>query len=657
MAREPVYSFGDYELDPVRFELRHRGRRVELHAKPLRLLLYLVQQRDRAVPKTELLARVWPDVVVSETALSSALKEVRRAVGDDGAAQRVVQTLRGVGYRFVPRVVEADGAPAPQSEGGAAAPVDERPGAPPLHYLAVLPLRSLSPDRGDEYFADGVTEDIVTQVSKLRDLRVVSATSSRRYKGSEKGLREIAEELGVGSVVEGSVRRDGDRVRIAVQLIDASSDTHLWAETYDRTVDDIFQIQQDLSERVAATLRSELSQAERRLLAKRPTRATSAYDVYMKGRELYRRWTRQDNEAAIELYRQALEIDPGFALAHAGLAMAYGLRVQNFGFEARWTDQAVEVARHALALDAELPEAHKALGIGLGARGLLQEARVCYERAVSLSPRYDEALFNLAQLRHTLGEWDEALGALRRAATVDPVPTTSILSHFAMHLHQLGFEAEARRCLARVFAEEPLEIDTHLFLIYRETLLGELPSATGRLQRLLEAFPGRASCLRAAGFIALAEGRDADAAFSFGRFLESDRRPDPFARLGLAHAHQRQGRESEAAGLLEEVAALHSEQLDRGHEGPDLRRRLATVALLRGDREQALDWLERYFEAGGRDHVWCAGDPLLAPLRDDVRFGAQLGRMRTEVARMRERAAVEGWNLIPGMAEEARAAG
>lgn len=645
MERAPILAFGAFELDPGRFELRRGGARVDLPPTPLRLLLYLVEQRERAVPKEELLESVWPDAVVADTALSTALKELRRALGDDGAAQRFVHTLRGLGYRFVAPVEERVGPPSAP----ATAPPDEPARS---RYVAVLPFKNLSPDPANDYFADGVTEDIITQVSKIGGLRVVSSTSSRRYQGSDLGLREIAQVLGAGTVLEGSIRREGSRIRIAAQLIDAATDTHLWAETYDREVDDIFEIQRDVACHIASALHAELTSAERRRLARRPTGAIGAYDHYLRGRELYRRWSRDDNEGAIQMYRKALEIDPGFALALAGLGNAYGLRTINWGFDDSWAEAARDAAERALAIDPDLAEAHKALGLAHMKRGLCRKSLECHLRAVELYPEYDEATHNIADLYFDLGQWDECLRWKQRHFQINPSPSVPCQCVYPHYLWHLGLDAEAggwieRNRILHAKSPEALQIGG-MIAITR----GDLREA----RRLLDGLNGlqavESTRLRLAAEIELHAGDYEAARRLFERRIAGEGL-DPKDRLGFALCLQRLGDDERAGGEIEASVADTRAALQAGSEMPWRPRQLAIAAALRGDRDQALAWLDRAFDAGWRHHRIDAVDPVLQDLRGDPQFDAHLDRMRESVTAMRERVRANGWVVPPGTAPPA----
>ena len=238
--------------------------------------------------------------------------------------------------------------------------------------IAVLPFENMNHDEESEYFSDGITEDIITALSKIGDLRVISRSSSMKYKGSEKNIRDIGNELSVATILEGSIRRSGKRVRITSQLIDARTDEHLWAETYDRDLADIFEVQSDVARHIAEALQATLTSAEEAQIDKRPTQNLSAYDYYLKGREYYRNYRERDNENAIELFHRALELDPDYALAYAGLGDAYAQRQWRFGYPPEWLDSSVAMSNRALALDEDLAEAHKALGLAYEYKGWLR---------------------------------------------------------------------------------------------------------------------------------------------------------------------------------------------------------------------------------------------------------------------------------------------
>jgi serine/threonine protein kinase len=274
--------------------------------------------------------------------------------------------------------------------------------------IAVLPFKNMNQDKNIEYFSDGMTEDIITQLSKIGELKVISRTSIMQYKNSNKGLRDIGQELKVGNILEGSVRKEGDQLRITGQLIDALTDEHIWAETYDRKFQDVFEVQSDVAQQIASALKAKLSGKEKKLVEKKPTENVEAYDYYLKGREYYMRFHKQDNERAIEMFQKALQLDPNFALAYAALADGYSKR-PTYGFPETWIDSAFDTSSKAIALDPNLAEGYKALGNIYFYKGWLHKALEVQHKAVELNPNYAIVIGNLGNTYRQVGNLEEAL--------------------------------------------------------------------------------------------------------------------------------------------------------------------------------------------------------------------------------------------------------
>src|SRR5262249_36857542 len=331
--------------------------------------------------------------------------------------------------------------------------------------IAVLPFQNLSPDPENAFFADGMTEDILTQLSKIRDLKVISRSSVMRYKGSVKPLQAIASELGVGNVLEGSVRREGSRVRIVGQLIDARTDEHLWAETYDRDLKDVFAIQSEVAQQIARALRATLSPAEKKRIGQSPTQNLEAYDEYLKGRALYNRYRKSDNEAAIERFRRAMALDPALALAYAGLGDAYAQGVQRYGLPQSSLALGFQMSRKAIELDPDLAEGHKALGLAYfvqaGYRESLREDR----KAVEISPNLAPAVTNVGFSLWLLGRADGALRWLLRGAELDPRNPIAAVGAGAVYT-VLRDAPSGERWLKRGLELQPDLGQAHLFLIF-----------------------------------------------------------------------------------------------------------------------------------------------------------------------------------------------
>src|SRR5437867_1656494 len=358
--------------------------------------------------------------------------------------------------------------------------------------IAVLPFTNLSPDPENEFFADGITEDVIAQLSKIRALKVISSTSVMPLKKRELSLREIAVQLEVGAVLEGSVRRAGDRVRILAQLIDAETDHHLWAETYDRQLTDIFVIQTDVALRIAAALETELSPDERTRLRREPTRDLQAYKLYLQGRNCSFRYTQEGIRKGIEYFQHAIVKDPGYSLAYVGLALAYAELGLGHGAGALKPREAYQQARKAVAKALELDE-------GLGeAHGMLAFLRVAcdfdwtgaereFKRAFELNPGNADIYALYGHMLSALERYDEAVDALTRAQQLDPLGHRSDL---AATLLRVGRYDEAVRAAALVIDLDPHYSMGHGTLGWAYLKKGMYAKGLAELERAIALAPG-----------------------------------------------------------------------------------------------------------------------------------------------------------------------
>ena len=511
--------------------------------------------------------------------------------------------------------------------------------------IAVLPFDNLSESKENEYFSDGITDEILTTLANVGELRVISRTSVMQYKGTSKPLRQIASELGVAHILEGSVQRSGNQVRITAQLIDAKADVHLWAQRYDRPLKDVFAVQSEIAQEIAAALQTELSPAERRRIEAQPTENLAAYDLYLRGRELYNQ-DREANETAIELFKQALRLDSTFAPAHAWLARAYGQRMQIYGFPPAWADSGVAVAKTAISLEPNLADGHSALGLNYSMLGRLREANEAGRRALALNPSLAVTYTVMARDARTLGQHDQALLLGQRAVSLDPLSPFGP-HHTGANYWYLGDDARAERWLQKSMQIRPNFFGGQMFLIYLHLSRGNTRAATEAARRWLETSPNNPIALTTAGDAALATGDFEQAARYFGqllRILPDGRHLITYRsfRTHLATALLKTGERERARVLLDQAVADARRELDAGHEAPGIPLEVGIIHLLRGEKDAGYRWLERAVDAGWRDLRLMRLDPAFESVRHEPRFQRLLDRINTDLQVQRERLARKG---------------
>jgi TolB-like protein/DNA-binding winged helix-turn-helix (wHTH) protein/Flp pilus assembly protein TadD len=458
MAEVLGYRFADFELDARSGELRRRGLRVRLQEQPLQVLRALLDRPGQVVSREELQQRLWPAdaLVAGDRGLNNAVSRLRDALLDDAASPRFVETVAGQGYRFMAPVEALQrGQALPQPAASRATPLAGRRSVraalaailvaaivvaaflavrgrrreppPEKVMLAVLPFENLSGDPEQEYFSDGLTEEMIAQLSMVQpeSMRVIARTSAMQYKRTGKKADQIGRELGVDYLLEGSVRRAAGRVRITVQLVEASSQLHRWSQSYERDLEDVLSLQKEVAEAVAGAVRLVLSPEQRARLAVRSTVHPEAYLAYLKGRHLWNRRTRESLEQAISLFSQAAAADPSWAAPQSGLADAH-VFLAWYAHRAplEVLPRAREAALTAVARDPSSAEAHASLAL---VRYLLDwdfsAAEEEFRRALTLNPnhayaRYWHGYFVLAMGRH-----EEALREIKAALELDPLST------------------------------------------------------------------------------------------------------------------------------------------------------------------------------------------------------------------------------------------
>ena len=449
--------------------------------------------------------------------------------------------------------------------------------------IAVLPFDNLSRDPDNAYFAEGVQDEVLTRLAKVADLKVISRTSTQRFKSAPSDLRDIAKRLGVTNILEGSVQKANDQVRVNVQLINALTDAHLWAETYDRKLIDIFSVESEIAKTIADTLQAKLTGSEKQMMAAQATNDTTAYELYHKGRSFWERRSGDNIPKAIAFYEQAIARDPNYALAYAGLADAYVLLPFYTG--ARQRDvfpKAKEAARKALRLDPNLAEAHTALGKILffdeiDLMGSLRE----YQRAIELKP-------NDATAHHWfggdvlagLGRFEDAIAEGRRAVELDPLsPIINTDLGATLYLARRFDQANAQ--LRKTLEIDPTFVNAHYYLGLILQQKGDLPGAIAQLEKAKQ--------------------------------LSGD---EPFVSTLTAAAKAKAGDKRAALQMLTDL-----DKISQHREVLAYQRALLYVGL--NKREEAIRWLEQGFEdRDGSNIGWIKVDPLLDPLRGDPRFEA-----------------------------------
>jgi TolB-like protein len=458
-----IYNFENYSLDVDRQELRRGSDLVDVEPQVLDLLQYLIRNRERVVSKDDLIANVWNGRIVSDSTLTSRITTVRQVVGDSGDDQRLIRTIARKGIRFVGEIQEnqsASGANAPsqasQTEVDVTRPVSAGrvvPGLPDKPSIAVLPFINMSGDPEQEYFADGMVEDIITALSRFRQLFVIARNSSFTYKGRAADVKQVGRELGVRYVLEGSVRKSGSRVRITGQLIDTATGAHLWADHFDGALEDIFDLQDQVTASVVGAIAPKLEQAEIERAKRKPTERLDAYDYYLRGMENLHQRTRPATEQALQLFYRAVELDPQFASAYGMAARCYIIRGSQ-GWVTNHAEDVVEGARLAQqALELGKEDA-VALSSGSFARAFFvhdfDAGALFSNRACQLNPNLASAWWFSGWIRLWRGEHDLAIkhfAHFKRMSPLDPFMSgmhsgTAFAQVFAGHYDEAAANAD-----------------------------------------------------------------------------------------------------------------------------------------------------------------------------------------------------------------------
>jgi TolB-like protein/DNA-binding winged helix-turn-helix (wHTH) protein/Tfp pilus assembly protein PilF len=635
-----VYEFGDFHLDAAKRLLWRDGVPVPLTPRVFETLLYMVEHHDTVLDKERLMEAVWPDSIVEENNLTQNISTLRRVFGETPGSHHYIVTVPGRGYRFVAdvRLREAHEGPEPQriqepaiepaaTETERVASVSQPehaatsrsfrplllataavlalsvaalffwrgrtqnpPGAPanipsariviPEKSIAVLPFANLSVDRENAFFTEGVQDDILTALAKVADLKVISRSSVASYvAGPQRNVREIGQELGVANVLEGSVRRAGGKVRVTAQLIEMRTNTHLWAETYDRDLTDVFAIQSDIAQQIAAALKAKLAPEEKARLDARPTTNSEAYVLYLTGRGVEGAVNRSDEIEAEQLYVQATALDPGFALAYARASLLNS-QISSNGDDRARKAKARAQAEEALRLSPTLGEAHMALGLCLYWGEKKYDAALKeFEVAAATSPNNAEIYNYVGGIYRRQGRWRESVASFERAMSLDPRNREVAFFAGNNHLFMRDWPASTA-CYNRALEIKPDSVLPKIGLAYLEVFRNSNPAA-GReiLQDIPAGINPNGMVIMARWDLAMLE-RD----YATAEKILTDSPLEDFRPAGDYPKTYYQGRIALARGDVESAqryfAAARPEFEERVRDKPDVAERHAQLGLL-----------------------------------------------------------------------------
>jgi TolB-like protein/DNA-binding winged helix-turn-helix (wHTH) protein/Flp pilus assembly protein TadD len=618
-----LLKFGVFEADLRTGELTKHGKRLSLQEQPFRLLALLLEKPGELVTREELRGRLWPQTIVDfDHGLNKAISKIREALGDSAENPRFIETVARRGYRFLAEVTVVHDEPAATVTGDLAMHGDPgvlrlidagtsprrpfralawrlfgfglllvlaislswnlypwRHSQPTIRSLAVLPLENLSGDASQDYFADGMTDELITDLGQISALRVISRTSVMTYKGVRKPLAQIAGELNVDAVVEGSILRSGERVRITAQLIQLPADKHLWAQSYEGDIRDVLTLQNKVARAIAEQIRATLNRQEQAALEDAKAVNPEAYQAYLKGRYFLNKRTGDGLRRAIEYFNSAIETDPTYAAAYSGLADAYALS-GDWKYGVLSPQDAFPKTRaavtKALALDDSLGEAHASLAFALDLYGWDWEAAETeYKQAIKLKPSYATAHQWYSWHLFMMGRNSEGMLELRKAESLDPL---SLI---------IGADLADALCVAHLYDE-----------------------AVQQSKKTLEMDPNFAVGHYELGQALVQKYMYDEAIAEFQRAIELSGHSGAFDS-SLAHVYAVSGRKEEATKIVKDLEA-------RDDQNPSIGADIALIYVGLGDHDQAMIWLNKAYEARFKASILLR--PTFDPLRSDARF-------------------------------------
>ncbi|HEY5754082.1 MAG TPA: protein kinase [Chthoniobacterales bacterium] len=512
--------------------------------------------------------------------------------------------------------------------------------------LVVLPFENLSSDPDDAWFSNALTEEITTNLAQIPALRVVSRSSAQSYAGSNKRPPEIGRELGVRTVLEGSASRQGNSIRISTRLIDVATDRILAAMTYDREMKDIFEMQADLAAKISDALHTTLNPEQVASIERKPTESLTAYDYYLQGKTFYNRFRNEDNERAITLFKQAIQIDPNYALAYAGLATAYNNRAIWFGGNPAGLNQAETAARHALHLDPDLPAAHSALGAIHAHRRFYRKSIEEFKHAILLNPNQAEAMHNIGVALRESGRLDEALPWFKKAIALDPriAAWRKNLGDLYLALNEPKKAEESYRLASDL---QPEQVDAQLGLCRLHLLDGHPEVAKMEIDNLQKLHPDALYVRTLAAKIALFTGDYESAKQLYSQLVLSNRASYVFYYGAIRHLtalgfiELRAGNADSSEALLSEATLMDNAEIKQSAEYASPVYDLAAIQAIRGDKDAAFAMLDKAIATGWTDYRSLRMDPRFGSLSADPRFKKTISNLENQIESMRRKASIE----------------
>ena len=623
------FEFGEYRLDPAEHRLMRDGKIIALTPKAFETLRLLIENSGHLLEKERLMEMLWADAFVEEGNLADNISKIRQALGDSRKEPKFIETVSGRGYRFIAEVKKVEVNPTEDVIAGlygdqiptqtaltaedlpkksravpilaaglaviAAAALGfyfwnanrlQTPTSPAaLRSIAVLPFKPLVAGNRDEALELGVSDTLISGLSRLQQITVRPISSVRKYASLDQDALAAGRELGVESVLDGNIQRTDDRIRISARLVRVDDGTTLWTETFDEKFTDIFSVQDSIAKKIVGALSLQLSGEEQNRLTKKYTANTEAYQLYLKGRFFWNKLTPDGLQKSVDFYTRAIEIDPNYALAYAGLADSYNL-LGSYGF---WTlkeshPKARAAAQKALELDANLAEAHASLATVIADYYWdWPVAEDHFRRAIELNPNYPVARYWYSQHLSRMGHFDEAVDEARRAQALDPL-SSSADAHVGLALYRSRRYDDAVSELRKAVEFNPQALDAHIFLGFVYVQQGKKEEAIRELQIVVEL---------------------------------SERNPSMVGLLGYGYASA--GKRDDAKAILKELESQSGKPVSQIE--------IAMIYIALGDHDRAFERLETAY----RERAWQLGflkvEPIFDPLREDPRFDDLMRRV------------------------------